>query len=186
MSTIHNLDVDDLFINTNKLFGDEKIKQLLRGDKTVGKNPNPDIYQECRVTFVPFQKSVLKAVLSNLTQFEFDNEEGNANKSDIIGPFYVPEEKSLYIGQFKGDIREGKGIQIFEDGCYYEGYFKNDSTNLEGRLIFGDGDMYLGELIDNSMNGKGVYYKKDGSKYTGTFVDDAPQGQGREEWEDGA
>ena len=178
--------VDELLIKEPKLVSDSRIKNILTSNQFFGKNPNPDKYSPCTIQFAHFPKSVLQSVLKNVTEFDYDQDKSTSSEGQIVGPLIVKHESSLYIGEFKGDIREGRGIQIFRDGCYYEGYFKDDSTNVKGRLIFGDGDMYLGQLVGNSMNGQGVYFKKDGSKYIGTFVDDAPEGKGREEWEDGA
>lgn len=105
-----SFEVDELFLSTEKLFGHPQIKKLLRSGKTVGSNPNPEKYQSVNVKFIPFKKSVLQAVMANLTQFEFTDKKGNSNTADVKGPFFVKGEESLYIGQFKGDIREGKGI----------------------------------------------------------------------------
>lgn len=178
--------VDNLLKTEKKLIGDERIREaLLRGYST-SHNPNPQLYQNCKITFQEKSESVLESVLRNMTLFEYDEDSANEDSDEILGPFYISEQDSMYIGQFRGDVREGRGIQVFIDGGYYEGYFKDNQTAKVGRLVFADGDMYLGQLKDNSMNGKGVYYKKDGSKYTGTFVNDAPEGKGREEWGDGA
>lgn len=178
--------VDEILKTEKKLIGDERIRDVLLGGETRGLNPNERLYQNCKITFQEKSDSVLKSVLRNMTLFEFDEDSGTEDTDDIHGPFYINEQDSMYIGQFKGDVREGRGIQVFGDGGYYEGYFKENHTAKVGRLVFADGDMYLGQLKENSMNGKGVYYKKDGSKYTGTFVNDAPEGKGREEWGDGA
>ena len=186
MAEVFPFTVDKLLQTEDKLIGDERIKSIMLNRKTQGKNPNPDKYFECELHFAEVQNSVLQSVLRHVQKFDFDEDVANEASDPILGPFLVAEEESLYIGQFKGDIREGRGIQIFKDGCYYEGYFKDDNTHVKGRLIFGDGDMYLGQLTGNAMNGRGVYIKKSGSKYTGMFVDDAPEGKGREEWEDGS
>ena len=56
----------------------------------------------------------------------------------------------IYIGEFnEKKQREGKGIQIWNDGSKYEGYWKNDKANGWGRLIHSYGDVYEGEWFED-------------------------------------
>ena len=56
----------------------------------------------------------------------------------------------IYIGEFnEKKQREGKGIQIWNDGSKYEGYWKNDKANGRGRLIHSYGDVYEGEWFED-------------------------------------
>lgn len=178
--------VDEIIITEPRLISDKRMSDLIRSNITSGVSPNPAKYLPCEVVFEPKQNSNIKEMLDKVKLFVYDKDESKEATEPIYGPFYVQPDGHLYIGQFDGDIRSGRGIQVFRNGCYYEGYFKNDQTNKKGRLIFEDGDMYIGELQNNCMEGYGTYFKVEGSKYTGYFKSDQPEGKGKEEWEDGA
>lgn len=70
------------------------------------------------------------------------------------------------------EIRDGRGIQVWQDGSRYEGYWKNNKANGFGRLIHADGDVYEGEWRDDKAHGKGIYTHVDGSRYEGDWIDD--------------
>lgn len=42
----------------------------------------------------------------------------NSDKKDE-GPFKYPN--GVYFGQYEGNCRSGRGIFVFNNGCYYEG-----------------------------------------------------------------
>lgn len=178
-------EIDEYIKFSDTLINDPKIKDLLISGKR-SQNPNMNKYSEAEYKLVPMKNSVFESLEKVLKPFVFDDDREDDVDNQYYGPQLLIEESSIYVGQMNHDIREGRGIQFFQDGSFYEGYFINDSGNRKGRQIFCDGDMYTGDLTDNAMNGHGVYYKKDGSKYTGTFVNDLPEGDGIEEWEDGS
>mgnify|MGYP001437938916 CR=1 FL=1 len=53
---------------------------------------------------------------------------------------------SVYLGEwtFEGNIKEGKGVQVWPDGSLYEGYWSANKANYFGRLLHKDGDIYQG------------------------------------------
>lgn len=51
---------------------------------------------------------------------------------------------AVYNGEWRGQFREGYGIQTWPDGSKYEGYWLNDKANGQGRLYHADGDVYEG------------------------------------------
>ena len=44
--------------------------------------------------------------------------------TDSRGPIVNPKDKSTYKGEWNGNVKEGTGIKIWEDGRKYEGYWK--------------------------------------------------------------
>jgi len=58
-----------------------------------------------------------------------------------------------YTGEWDGNSRHGKGINVMLDGGTYEGYWLNDKKNGFGRFIHLDGDVYLGYWKDDLMHG---------------------------------
>ena len=74
------------------------------------------------------------------------------------------ENGAVYFGQWKSELRWGKGKQLWPDGSLYEGYWKNDMTNGRGRLIHCDGDVYEGDWVNDKASGRGEYAHADGAK----------------------
>ena len=86
--------------------------------------------------------------------------------------------KISYEGQFKHGKREGKGKLSFDDGNYYEGEFKNDKFDGEGYFKFNDGREYKGNWKENEMNGEGVFIWNENQKYEGEYKDSRREGHG--------
>lgn len=57
----------------------------------------------------------------------------------------------------KDGVRNGRGVQVWEDGSRYEGEWINDRACGKGKLVHGNGDVYEGEWKDDKANGYGVY-----------------------------
>ena len=92
-----------------------------------------------------------------------------------------------YIGEFRNDLRHGKGILYFYNkellfvGCDFEG----DKFEGTGALVDPEFEYYIGEWKDNLITGKGILYYKDRSKYQGDFFENKIKGYGKIIWEDG-
>lgn len=170
----------------SRFISDTKIRQLLTQRDTRQQNPNPQKYAECELKVLESSPNYEKA-LTTIKPFDYDRSlDSRFEQNKYVGPFEVLNENSVYVGQMRGDVREGRGMAIFADGNIYEGYFEADRTSIRGRLLFDNGDLFVGEIKDMCMNGQGVYFNNTHkSKYTGMFTNDTPHGQGREEWEDG-
>lgn len=186
MSARGQFTIDPVVASDTRFISDPKIKQLLTQKDARTQNPNPQKYADCEIKFVSSSLNYAPA-LKTIKPFDYDRTlDAQFEKNRYTGPFEVLGENSVYVGQMRGDVREGRGMSVFADGNIYEGYFESDRTSIRGRLLFDNGDVFMGEIRDMCMNGQGVYFNNSlGSKYTGMFVDDAPHGQGREEWEDG-
>lgn len=93
--------------------------------------------------------------------------------------------KAVYNGEWAGNDRHGRGIQVWPDGTRYDGEWLADCAHGRGCFRFGRGDEYIGEWRQNAANGLGVY-RREGIVYMGQFVDDDLLGWGVEKFADGA
>ena len=50
-----------------------------------------------------------------------------------------------YEGDWKNDVKEGKGIYYYKKGGFYEGDFINDKREGNGIMIYDNGNKYDGE-----------------------------------------
>jgi len=84
-------------------------------------------------------------------------------------PAVMVDEEVIYEGQWvKGtNIREGRGLQIWQDGSIYEGWWKANKANGRGRLIHAECDIYEGEWLNDKAHGYGEYLHMDGATYKG-------------------
>ena len=83
-----------------------------------------------------------------------------------------------YVGEFKNDMREGRGIMYWFDGVRYEGSWKNDQTEGKGIIFYTDGARYEGDFKADKMEGRGIMYLANGSRYEGEFKDGKMEGKG--------
>ena len=91
-----------------------------------------------------------------------------------------------YIGQFKNDLKNGKGKIIFSGGDeYYEGDFLNNKQTGKGFYKWKDGNTYEGDFVDGKMHGRGLYRWANGDEYEGEFVNNIREGQGERRWKNG-
>ncbi|CAE7834237.1 PIP5K4 [Symbiodinium necroappetens] len=99
-------------------------------------------------------------------------------------PTVLLEHGIKYTGQWKGDKRDGNGLQEWPDGARFDGQWRNGLAEGFGKFIHADGDVYEGQWKDDKANGEGVYHHADGSRYVGEWKDDQKEGRAMEEWAD--
>ena len=63
---------------------------------------------------------------------------------------------SKYIGNYKNDKRDGKGIYYFNSGNRYEGEWKNGKREGKGIFYYNDGDREMGDYLNGKQVGKHV------------------------------
>ena len=82
-----------------------------------------------------------------------------------------------YIGQFKDNKPNGKGILFYKNGnILYEGDFINGKKEGNGKWIYNDGKYYIGQFKDNLRNGIGKMFLSNGIIiYIGIFINDKPK-----------
>jgi len=89
---------------------------------------------------------------------------------------------SYFIGDVVNGVKEGKGIQVFSDhygiSSIYEGDWKNDLTDGRGVYRFPNGNVYEGEFKNGDMDGRGVYRFVSGNIYEGEFQVGKMEGRG--------
>ena len=86
----------------------------------------------------------------------------------------IYEDNSYYIGQFKNDMPNGKGIYYDKNGnIRYEGDFVNGKREGFGKIIDEDGNYYIGQFKGGLRNGRGKVYLPNGIMiYQGIFIND--------------
>ena len=121
---------------------------------------------------------------------------------------YIDSDGVLYVGLFKDDKLNGKGLKynLKKDSLYkgdfvnfkrhgygkycresstYEGQFVCDKKHGQGKLEFKTGDVYIGEFKNNTICGFGQYIWKNGKhEYKGNFLNGKFHGEGLYIWEE--
>ncbi|MDD2688968.1 MAG: hypothetical protein PHT41_02290 [Candidatus Omnitrophica bacterium] len=103
---------------------------------------------------------------------------GNSEQiKEGFGKAQLPDS-SVYQGNFKNGMFDGKGALIWTNGSKYEGEFKDGLMNGKGVFTQRNGDKYEGDFKDGYMDGKGIFIYGEGTKYEGEFKDGYPNGKG--------
>ncbi|XP_073504104.1 radial spoke head 10 homolog B isoform X2 [Phyllobates terribilis] len=111
--------------------------------------------------------------------------------------YYNAEGTSWYEGEWRGNRKEGWGVQRFPSGNIYEGQWKNNKFHGEGRMRWlSSNEEYMGQWENGIQNGPGTHTwflkRVAGSQYSlrneyiGNFVSGARHGQGRYYYANGA
>ena len=95
---------------------------------------------------------------------------------------FIQKHIFKYEGEFKKNLKDGKGIYYFVDGGRYEGEFRDDKKEGRGTYYSNKepykGDKYIGEFKNNLREGKGIYYFHNGDRYEGDFRNNMKEGKG--------
>ena len=73
------------------------------------------------------------------------------------------DEKREYKGEFKKDNKsewEGLGYIKYKDGSMYAGQVKDKLRNGKGRMTYANGDIYQGDWVNGKAHGNGVFLDK--------------------------
>jgi len=60
-------------------------------------------------------------------------------------PPYTLKIGAIYDGKWKGNARDGFGIQQWKDGAKYVGEYVNNKVHVKGKFYHIDGDVFEGE-----------------------------------------
>jgi hypothetical protein len=60
-------------------------------------------------------------------------------------PAHKFDNEAVYTGQWRNNMRDGFGVQVWADGARYEGGWVEDKAEGKGKFIHADGDVYDGE-----------------------------------------
>ncbi len=82
---------------------------------------------------------------------------------------------SIYRGEWKDNLRHGKGSFEWVGGERYEGEFIEDIREGQGTYYWPSGERYVGEWENSMRNGYGILYDPDGNiQIEGEWKDDKP------------
>ena len=110
-----------------------------------------------------------------------------SNNGKYINGKYIFEDGKYYIGEFKNNMPNGKGIKYYKNGkIQYDGNFINGKFEGNGKYIYEDNDYYIGQFKNGLRNGKGIVYYSNGNiMYEGDFVNNLREGNGKYIYENG-
>ena len=79
---------------------------------------------------------------------------------------------SYFIGQFKNNLRNGKGIEYYKNGnIFYDGDFIDNKREGNGKYINEDGEIICRSISEWIKKWKGKIYLKNGIIfYDGIFI----------------
>jgi hypothetical protein len=110
------------------------------------------------------------------------------NMGKYINGKYIYEDGKYYLGEFKNNLPNGKGVKYYSNGnIQYEGHFRNGKYEGKGKFILEDGSYYIGQFKNGLRNGKGIKYYSNGNiMLEGDWIDGEIKGNGKFIWEDGS
>ena len=83
----------------------------------------------------------------------------------------------VYDGEWKNDMREGKGIEIWPDGDRFEGHFLNDLRDGRGIYYYYDGERHEGYYKNGKKEGIGLFYYTNGDLKVCNYFNDKQIGK---------
>ena len=116
-----------------------------------------------------------------------DHYEGQvlAERRDIrdgYGVFYCSNKQKRtnyeYHGQWKQNLREGRGHCYYYNEDLYVGQWKADKRHGFGELFNRKQDRYQGQWKNDMKDGKGTLTSQNGSSYKGKWYQDKKHGPG--------
>jgi len=112
-----------------------------------------------------------------------NNEGGKGSSSNNTGEGKQWVGSSRYIGDWKENMKEGFGIQIYKNADKYEGLWANNQRHAQGTYWRNEGGKlkreYTGDWFEDKRHGRGTFFYKNGDRYDGFWVQGKPQGEGR-------
>ena len=70
---------------------------------------------------------------------------------------FIWKDGDKYVGLYRNDKRNGKGILKLRTGKYYDGIFKDDNFE-NGKLVYEDRDYYEGGFKNYKRHGQGKVF----------------------------
>jgi len=147
-----------------------------------------------------------KKIIGNSGEIIIHIKKCNPKLSNSIFQIKEYPNNSIYIGQYKNDLRDGYGIYIIKGKRFFEGMWKNDIREGECRMVNIDTELFFGfqyNTIDNNdnnidnnknntlskstllnnnnenLNGKGIlFFPPMGIVFKGNFINGKLNGEG--------
>ena len=92
---------------------------------------------------------------------------------------YTYDNGTKYEGEFRADMRNGKGTFTYPDGAKYEGEFVNNDKKGHGTFTWPNGAKFVGAFDNGTANGHGTEYNPDGTELrSGVWVNGQYTGGG--------
>ncbi|KOC67184.1 MORN repeat-containing protein 3 [Habropoda laboriosa] len=130
---------------------------------------------------MPFLKVIKDSYVKRKTEI--------SKRNGLRHAIFTPKSKKLfkgyYRGEWKNDMKEGRGKMLDRDGWIYEGNWLNNKKNGYGVLSkFSKEDHtihqhYIGEWVDGKKQGFALSWFENGSMYEGDFCRNERHGYGR-------
>ena len=65
--------------------------------------------------------------------------------------WYIYNDGSYYVGDWKDGKREGYGIKYYIDGTVYKGQWRNDNKHGQGSITYLNGVKFIGQWENNKL-----------------------------------
>ena len=103
------------------------------------------------------------------------------NQLNGLGEEWAFDENKYYKqykGEYKNDMKNGRGIFYWPDGSFYDGYFTENDMNIFGKYTWPNNKTWIGEWSNNAINGWGQMKWPDGKVFFGKYENDLKNGYG--------
>ena len=107
--------------------------------------------------------------------------EGVWDKEILLG-IESYKDGTIYMGDFKNNLKEGIGIYRWPDGTIYYGEWKNDNMDGFCHIKYANDRAYTGHMEKGLKNGYGEFSWKPTRKYIGNYINDLKEGFGIYIW----
>lgn len=94
------------------------------------------------------------------------------------------DDGTIFKGRYQNDVREGEGEMTWSDGNSFKGEFRKGCIDGKGKYVWSDGKTYEGDWKQDKMHGQGTFSWPDGRKYVGSYIEDQKEGHGIFYWSD--
>ena len=96
------------------------------------------------------------------------------------------DDGAWYTGGIADSLFNGYGKMVYADSTIYEGEWRDGMWNGKGWLSYPDGDSYDGQFLDHEFCGYGTYIYSNGAMYEGYWQHGMFNGPGTMEYADGS
>ena len=84
----------------------------------------------------------------------------------------------IYEGEWLNEHRNGRGFEQFTDGSKYIGMYKDNKADGKGVFTWRNGEIYDGEFLTGKKQGFGIWKGIFGDSYIGEWSNDKVEGYG--------
>ena len=102
------------------------------------------------------------------------------------GKFETYGGQCRYEGDWREDMRWGRGKEVYADRSIYEGDYASDIKHGHGQMRWVDGSSYTGDFLEEKITGQGEYHWANGRHYVGQWFNGQMHGYGSFKYADGS